>query len=247
LTSGPKAKTKMGQGMKHSTFDEIDTLATRAEAGRKFARSTAHRGAPCEISVLDLLSWAFGVEHVELSHPDELAPVAVGAGMEWRLMQQAQLGCRVDGGGRSPAHEDAETVASIVATVAKWHCGWSMGLRIAELARSGQVPDWCEDERPRCIPRGWTQNQYGDHAATAVAETITQVSRGRAVKFEVKYCPVTYSPSAAHISAKRRDYLAWYGALLEIASLLRGVGLVAHVLNDVMPPMTPWRSKVAIR
>ena len=241
LTSEPKAKAKMGQGMKHSTFDEIDTMAARAGAGRKFPRRAVHRGAKREISVQDLLSWAFGVEHVELSHPDELAPVTVGAGMEWRLMQQAQLGCRVDGGGRSPAHEDAETVASIVAFVAKWNCGWSMALRIAELARSGQVPDWCEDERPRCIPRGWTRNRYGDHAATAVAETIKQVSRGKEVKLEVKYCPVTYSPSAAHISAKRRDYLAWYGALLEIAVLLRGAALEAHVLNEVMPPMTPWR------
>lgn len=86
-----------------------------------------------------------------------------------------------------------------------------------------------------------SRNRYGDHAATDVVETITQVSRGREVKFEVKFCPVTYAPSAAQISAKRRDYLAWYGALLEISSLVRGAGLTAHVLNDQMPPMTPWR------
>ncbi|WP_376872346.1 hypothetical protein [Albirhodobacter sp. R86504] len=226
--------------MKHTVFDGQGGFAGQARSVKPLIARHSRAGLR-EISVQHLLEWAFGVEHVELSHPDELAPVPVGMGMEWRLIEQAKLGCRVDGGGRSHAHEDAETVANVVASIAKWSGDWTMALRIADLARSGQVPDWCKDERPRCIPRSWTQNQYGDHAATAVAETITQVSRGKEVKFEVKYCPVTYSPSAAHISAKRRDYLAWYGALLEIASLLRGAGLVAYTLNDVMPPMTPWR------
>jgi hypothetical protein len=235
-------KQNRGAGMKHSTFDTWDGQGGCVIRPREVKPPLGRRRiGKREVSVLELLEWAFGVEHAELSDPDELMPAAIGAGMEWRLMQQAQLGCRVDGGGRSHAHEDAETVANIVATVAKWSGGWGMALRIAELARSGQVPDWCKDEAPRCIPRGWTQNRYGNHAATEIAETITYVSRGREVSFDVKYCPVTYSPSAAHISAKRRDYLAWYGALLEIGALLRGAGLTAHVLNDKMPPMTPWR------
>ena len=96
-----------GADMKHSTFDDPggqgDCVTDAREVTPLSRGRNRRRVGLREVSVLELLEWAFAVEHAELSDPDELVPVASGAGMEWRLMQQARLGCRVDGGGRSLA------------------------------------------------------------------------------------------------------------------------------------------------
>ena len=198
-------------------------------------------GGKREVSVKALLEWAFGVELAQVEHPDDFVPVQVGIGMEWRLQRQAELGCRVDGGGRSLPHDDAELVAAIVSGLPAAQGGIWMARKVAEFARTASAPDWLKDVRPRCIPQGLTQNRYGPRAATKVAELITYEVRGRKVEKEVLFCPVTYSPTAAQIATARRLYLDWWGALLDIRSRLAAVDLARHVVTDHMPPMTPWR------
>jgi hypothetical protein len=198
-------------------------------------------GGKRELSIKALLEWTFGVELAQIEHPDDFVPVQVGIGMEWRLQREAQLGCRVDGGGRSSPHDDAELVAAIVSGLPAAQGGIWMARRVAEFARMASVPDWMQNVQQRCVPRDLTQNQHGPRAGTQVAEVISYEYRGRIIEKKVLFCPVVYTPTAAQITSARRFYLDWWGALLDVRSRLVAVDLVGHVVTDQMPSMTPWR------
>jgi len=205
------------------------------------ARTRAKR----EMSVRQLLEWAFGIEHarIETDPLAQLGGVPVSSvGMEYVLMQRARLGgVRIDTSiGVSRPHEDAEVIASVVEQLAPERGGMAMALRIAELARAGVTPDWMRDARPKLVPKGWRGTKHGQFAATDVVEVIEHVHRGRRLRREVRYCPCSWSPTAAQIGAARRDYLAWWGALLWLRQDLKLVGLRDHAVTDAMPPLTPW-------
>ena len=58
----------------------------------------------------------------------------------------------------------------------------------------------------------------------------------------VLYCPVTIVGTASTIAAKRRAYLHWWSALLELRTTFQlGRDLSAWVVTDAMPPMKPWQ------
>lgn len=210
--------------------------------GPGVARARARR----EVSVRQVLEWAFGVEHARIE-TDPLARLgavpASSVGMEYVLMQRARLGgVRIDTSiGVSQPHEDAEVVASVVERLAPEHGGMGMALRIAELARAGMAPDWMPDARPRLVPANWRGTKHGQFAATEVAEVVEHVHRGRRLRREVRYCPCSWSPTADQISAARRDYLAWWSALLWLRQDLKLIGLRDHVVTDVMPRLAPWQ------
>jgi hypothetical protein len=198
-----------------------------------------------DVAVWDLIQWAFQRECAQVEFDglglDEVAPPAFG--MEYVLLERARLGgMRIDGGGRSPCHPDADVVAAALATLPDSHGGHRMALSIAELARAGQVPDCMANARPRIEPVAWRQSKHGPRAQIETVGVEVYQSRGRWRQVERKACPVRYAPSQAEIMGARRRYLAWWGALLHIRQTLQlSRDLTAFAVTDTMPAMEPWK------
>ncbi len=207
-------------------------------------RSTKPRRA---LGVQALLEWAFRIEKAQLdlpAPPDEVSE-GHGFGLEYVLLQRAQLGCRVDGGRYKPeasTHEDAETIAAIVAGLPDNIGGRRMAIRIAELARGGMTPDWMPGAIPRCVPVETRRNQHGERSATVVVGTERVLNRGRWRMVDVLTCTVTWSPHPDQIAAARRAYTEWWRALGWIRDGLATSGLLREIdVAEVMPKVEPWR------
>lgn len=208
---------------------------------------TKEFGGKRDMSIRAALEWAFGTEHAQIDF-DDLAPEGARPGTStiWVMMQRGQLGCQIDGGGRSRSADDAETIAIALAALPVALGGKAMAVEIAALARAGAAPDWMPDARPRCVPREWCrENQHGASARTVVVETIVTQNRGRKTQYHVLACPVTFVPTAQQISMARRRYLDWYGALLHLRADLVAAGLTRIRLTHAMPPLAPWHKAIA--
>lgn len=208
----------------------------------------AGRGRPKRVmSVQQALEWAFRTEHAQLELPEPPDPErgqGFGFGLEYVLMQRAELGCQIDGGQYKMGtytHEDAEVIAATVAGMPDHLGGKRMAIRVAELARAGLTPDWMPGAVPKCVPVDMKRNRYGDHATTVVVGTERVLSRGKWRTVEVRACPVTYHPYPEQIEAARRDYQAWRQALdwvqdgLQVGGILREVEVV-----EGLPKAKPW-------
>lgn len=196
------------------------------------------------LSIRAALEWAFGAECASLDFAEDKGDNArPGVSPLWTVIQRGQLGCKVDGGGWNPPAHDADIIASAVAHLPQHMGGRRMALRIAELARAGQAPDWGEGLRPQCIPQGWRcENQYGPQAVTIVVRHERITHRGRVTEVPVLACPVTYTASADTIARLRDQYQDWVKALAWLAGDLRSKGILDRVtITAVLPDMEPWR------
>jgi len=187
--------------------------------------------------------WAFQRELASLDF-DELAS-EVGArsfGMEYVMMRQAALGCRVDGGGRSDPHSDADVIASALGVLSEGVGGRGAALLIAETARVGTPPDFVPDPRPRCEPVEWKASKHGRFAAR---EFWTGPGRWPATWLGRDHgyaCAVFFADVPAQVAARRRAYLGWWGALSELRDRLRiGQPLSCFEVTLDMPPLQPWK------
>lgn len=210
-----------------------------------------------ELSIEAALVWAFATERSGIDFAEERDPDSYAGGGSadsvWTLMKRGRLGCRVDGGGYSEPHDDAQMISSQVAALSEGSGGRKMALQVAELARVGMRPDWMKDARPRCVAAEWKGNRHGGGAATADAADLGSAGwkavprrnrKGVVVHDPVRYCPVIYTPTARTIAAARRNYLQWWGALLEIGAHLRLTGVLSGIkITDEMPPLHPWRAE----
>lgn len=211
-----------------------------------FARPSSTRAPqrrPKRVPVQALLEWAFMREKVRLEWPDE-RPVEEresGYGIEYVLLRRAQLGCRVDGGGESPRHDDAELVAAVVAGMPSEHGGRRMALQVAELARTGLTVDWMPGAVPRVVPREWKRTKHGPRAATRVVGVERVRTRGRWREVEVRACPIAFDPSPQRIESAREAYARWRAALGWVRDAVRaGRMLRDHELLEALPPERPW-------
>lgn len=207
------------------------------------------RGRKVETGIWGLLVWSFAVEKVSLDF-DELASVAgerPGIGTEYLLMKRHDLGCAIDGGGRSEPHPDADLVASAVANLAEGWGGRRMAIWIAELARADRWPDPMVNARPRCEPVDWKAHKGKLWARKELWQGDGRVSRWpvSALGRDDGYaCPVTYRDTAQHVGAARRSWLEWWGALLELRATFQiRSDLTAFKVTDAMPPQRPWQQK----
>jgi len=205
---------------------------------------SAARGRPClpparwTGGIERALEWAFRNERVGLDHPSaSVAPAGPSYGLEYVAIRQAELGARVDGGGVSAAHHDAEAIAAAVGRLPWW-----LAVTIAESARSGSRPLGLAMAEVRVEPAAWQAGAHGYSARTEVVERIEVKARGRggrASTREVRWCPVVYRPSLARIEADRETYLRWWFAVVDLSVGLRGK-LDQWALTDELPPMRPW-------
>jgi hypothetical protein len=195
------------------------------------------------LTIRAALEWAFGCEHASLDFAEAKGDnVRPGVSPLWVVMQRGQLGCSIDGGGHSLPARDADIIASAVANLPAGQGGRRMAVQLAELARTGQVPDWGRNLTPRCIPVAWrAENQHGPLAATELVETLTLGQAGRTRQFPVYCCPVTYTASAARIKAARARYHDWIEALAWLAMELRARPVLDTIMiTDGLPDLEPW-------
>jgi len=199
------------------------------------------------LGVQAILEWAFGREKAQLELP--LPPNADeephGYGLEYVLIQRAQLGCQIDGGRHkmgSYTHPDAEIVAAIVAGMPDNLGGIHMAIRVAELARAGLTPDWMPGAVPRCVPVEIRRNQHGVRVTTVVVGTERVQYRGRWRTVEVLACPVTWRPHPEQISGARRAYEDWWQALDWVRDgLVMACGMLREFeVTAAMPKVQPW-------
>jgi hypothetical protein len=199
------------------------------------------------MSIEALLWWTFGDQRAELESPVDFECERPAVGTEWIIFQRHQIGCTIDCSRRlipDRLHDDAETVAAVVAGALEWR----MATRVAELARAGRRPPIITGPA-RCRAAEWYENQHG--SGPVVVEALPSEFPGGVWRPEMKrrrgreryegYCtPVTYDPTPQQVAASHTEYLAWWAALHEVRERL----LVARVLRDreltgVMPPMWP--------
>ena len=213
------------------------------------ASAVAGTGCKREISIQNLLAWAFQRELASLDF-NEVSTEAgerPGVGIEWIMMQQAKLGVTIDGGGRSDPHPDADIVASALASLPENHGGRRMAIWIAELARAGCDPDWMPDARPTCVPVEWWGHKSSGRSRREFYRgdgrwPPTVLRKGH--RTDGYACPVTYSCTAADVARARRDYLMWHSALRELAHNLRtGDPLTDFAVTLDLPPVAPWQKR----
>lgn len=219
----------------------MTVMMTRLEDARPLRASSRKR----EISIRGLLEWAFQKELASLDF-DEAARetgAAVGVGMEWIMMERAKLGCRVDGGGRSDPHHDADIVAGALAVLPESCGGRPMAIWIAELARSGLTPDWMPDAQPRCEPLEWRACKHGRYAQREFCRALGQRWPSHQITGNDwgYWCPVVYQDTAMEVARARREYTAWRLALLELRNTFQTWrNLTAFEVTDELPDRAPW-------
>ena len=199
------------------------------------------------LGVQAALEWAFGVEkaQLELPLPKDVTDEGFGFGLEYVLLQRAELGCKIDGGQHkmgSYTHPDAEVIAATVAALPDNLGGKRMAIRVAEMARAGLTPDWLPGVVPRCVPVETKQNQHGERGATIVVGIERVLHRGRWRTVEVLACPVTWRPHPKQIASARRGYGDWWRALGWVREGLLAGGMLREVeVTAAMPKVRPWR------
>ena len=198
------------------------------------------------LGVQAILEWAFRVEKAQLELPQgrDIDEEGFGFGLEYVLIQQAALGCKVDGGQHkmgSYTHADAEVIAATVAGMPFDLGGIRMAICVAELARAGMTPDWMPGAVPRCVPVETKQNQYGERAATIVVGTERVMTRGKWRTVDLLACPVTWRPHPEQIAYARRGYDEWWQALDWVRDGLIAGGMLREVeVTEAMPKVRPW-------
>ena len=203
------------------------------------------------LGVQAALEWAFRVERaqLELPLPQDVTDAGFGFSLEYALVQQAALGCKVDGGQHkmgSYTHADAEVIAATVAGMPDSLGGIRMAICVAELARAGMTPDWMPGAVPRCVPLEIKNNQHGERAKTIVVGTERMKTRGKWRTVEVLACPVTWRPHPEQIASARRGYEDWWQTLDWVREGLIAGGMLREVeVAAAMPKRAPWQSAPA--
>ena len=198
------------------------------------------------LGVQAALEWAFRIEkaQLELPLPQHLTDAGFGFSLEYALVQQAALGCKVDGGQHkmgSYTHADAEVIAATVAGIPDSLGGIRMAIYVAELARAGLTPDWMPGVVPRCVPVETRHNQHGEQSTTVVVGIERVLHRRRWRSVEVLACPVTWRPHPEQIASARRGYDDWRQALEWVRDGLVAGGMLREVeVTAAMPKEQPW-------
>jgi len=202
------------------------------------------------LGVQAALEWAFRVEQaqLELPPPKDVIEEGYGFGLEYVLMQQGALGCKVDGGQYkmgSYTHADAEVIAATVAGMPDSLGGIRMAISVAEMARAGITPDWMPGVVPRCVPVDIKRNRHGDRAVSVVVGTERALISGKWRTIEVRACPVTWRPHPEQIASARRGYEDWWQALDWVRDGLVAGGMLREMeVTDTMPKVRPWNTKI---
>lgn len=220
------------------------SMMNMPETGFGVPKVRPGRANKVEVSIWDLLVWAFQSEKVSLDF-DELASAAgerPGVSMEWVMMQRGKLGCEIDGGGRSEPHPDADLVASAVSCLPEGCGGRRMAVYLSDLARQGRWPGWGDEIQSRCEPVAWRQCKYGRYAEREFWTGAGRWPAPQLGKADGYACRVLIEDAGPGQARARRAWLAWWAALLELQVTFRlRCDLTGFEVTEEMPPRAPWR------
>ncbi|WP_052714742.1 hypothetical protein [Paracoccus sp. S4493] len=202
------------------------------------------------MSITDALAWAFFTEKAVLDFDQYCAREFDGPGVDtlWIMAERHKVGVTVDGGGTSDPHRDAQVIAAVVEALPDHVGGRRMAMQIAELARARSAPDWGQRDRISITPCGWDwSDEDGCFVAGVSRNGSTWVWRDRhRNRHERKgdVCAISYTGTASMVAAKRRNYLAWCGALLDLWAVLSRPGMLDTIeITGPLPALAPWLEK----
>lgn len=221
----------------------------------KLGRSKTMARDKRPLSVRMALEWAFMTECAQL-HLDDLQE-RQGFGIEWVIIKRLELEVgRIEGGGTSDPHPDAEIIASTLTELAAKHKLAGHALRVAEYARAGKTPDWMPGAQPKIEPAEWRGgNQFGRYGKSEVIRrgveeyTVSDPSspNGRAKRREKwtdHWTPCVWNPSLQEIESARDAYIEWVTTLKWVRiRLLQMDDLETIEITDRLPPEAPWKAK----
>tara|TARA_R110001606_G_scaffold372445_1_gene529519 strand:- start:452 stop:1081 length:630 start_codon:yes stop_codon:yes gene_type:complete len=152
----------------------------------------------------------------------------------------------VDGGGTSDPHRDAQVIAAVVEALSDHVGGRRMATQIAELARALSAPDWGQGDRISITPCGWEwSDEEGCFVAGKSRDGSTWVWRDRNRNMHERkgdVCAISYTGTASMVAAKRRNYQAWCGALLDLWAVLNRPGMLDTIeITGAQPTLAPWQ------
>ncbi|WP_067291327.1 hypothetical protein [Sulfitobacter sp. EhC04] len=209
-----------------------------------------------QLSVRMALEWAFMTECAQLDLNDGKAEHVKAIGTEYVLMQRMKLGgIRIDGGGRSFPHRDADLIAAGLTRLAMMPGRIRLAISVAEHARAGRVPDWMPGAVAKMEPAEWMPRRgfamkpmgksvvirrYNRYVETPHPKNPKHKIRRR-VKVEESWCPCVWSLHPQEIRTARADYTRWVVALEWLREYLRtSVDLDTIEITDHLPPHRPW-------
>lgn len=196
------------------------------------------------MSVQRALEWAFADEKAQIDFDETGAHEfdRVGVDPLWRAMQEALVGCKVDGGGTSDPSADAQIIASIVESV----LDRKTALDVVMWARSRACPNWLpQGARSFVYPEQWDFDADGRMVGQVAygPRTPYRDAMGKRREYRPSWVPVRASYSGAVLDAARMAYLDWVEALGVVALALRQRGLLETEITPVLPVPDPWNSR----
>lgn len=199
---------------------------------------------PERLSIEQAMTWAFVNECAGIDFDQFGAHEFDRVGIDplWRAAQMKILGTMVQGGGSNPPAHDAQIIASFVEQLPDELGGRRMALQIVELARARKAPNWGQGVRVACVPlEGFEMSADGLFLTGKVRRTGSDwVWRDKWRKRqEGQWCAVTYTGTAASVSAARANYQEWVAALIYLQAHLSRALCIE--ITDELPPFEPWK------
>ncbi|TNB88406.1 hypothetical protein [Paracoccus marcusii] len=203
------------------------------------------------MSITDALAWAFLTEKAVLDFDHYGAHEFDRPGVDtlWIMAERHKVGVTVDGGGTSDPHRDAQVIAAAVEALPDHVGGRRMATQIAVLARARSAPDWGQGDRISITPCGW---DWSDEKGCFVAGTaqigslwIWRDHRRHRREHVGQVCAISYTGTASMVAAKRRNYVAWCGALLDMWAMLSRPGMLDTIeITGALPTLAPWHKTI---
>lgn len=212
-------------------------------------KATPVKPAATSRTVREAIEWAFHAEKASLDPVDASpAPQPSSYGMEYVMMQQAMLGCKVDRSGHVPeGHHtapQAEYIAAMVGGLPDHLGGRRVALTVAECGRQRCTPDWMADAEPRLVPQEWAaSNQHGRKGKSQIFGKARTMVNGRLRVTDVMFTPCRWVPSMSEIAFQRERYTEWREALAYLAGAFQDSGMLTFDIASDLPASAPWRKR----
>jgi len=216
-----------------------------------------------KMSIRMALEWAFMTEYANLDLGDDLTKTQVGVDTLYKLIERNRLGfVRIDGGGKSMPHDDAELISASLTKLAMQKSNRRLALMVGDCARLGRPVDWMEGAVPKIEPAEWKPRRgysKGDMAKEEVLRRYTiavkvphpknpEKTVTRRTKVEETHCPCIWTTSLQEIETARADYSKWVSALRWLRDDLRANwDLQTIELTDHLPIHQPWIDRVNLQ
>jgi hypothetical protein len=211
-----------------------------------------------KMSIRMALEWAFMTEYVELDLSDGSPRTPVGVDTLYKLIKRNELGfVRIEGGGKSEAHEDANLISLSITKLALTQRRRNLALMVADCARFGRAVDWMDGAVPKIEPAEWkVRRGYSnqDMAKEAVLRRYVvekkiphprnpEKSFTSRSKAEDSWCPCIWTTSLQEIETARADYEKWIAAMKWVRDDLIADGKLETIeLTNRLPDTRPWRA-----